>query len=627
MTATGTAAPQKLEKDPAIAPRKLTGRRQLPSLQLDFKDRLRPPALSSIGSGASNSGGGHSSDTFESSYRLGEIIGSGTTSTVRRCIRKDGQSFAVKCVTAVDDEVRQFTRDEYELVRSLRHPAIIQCRAWFEGPASAWIVMDFCNGGSLEYLVKKQGLVSELSAQQLACQLFRGVNYMHHKRVVHRDLKPANLLLHRPSTSPGAATLGEGSGEYQLKISDFNSATRVGKGQSLLLTDRGTQTYTAPELRFGRLWNERIDIWACGLCVFFLLEGCIPFDITKQEVSESLMSGSLPRINWANISSTAGNLIRQCLILEPADRPTAMELLLHPFINIGCQLSGNTGNSSGGSPVTRGASLDTMSELWALIKHPSKEHMSSEVLEPEQRTYLDRVSVLRSCGLLVIGSSRKGHRAAQGRRGAIWLETEEQLQRSLGARRISTPSASPGLNIFRPQRSPLFLNNRSFAGPAGQAFDSSHQLLGSNGYPSSLVPGIHAGEGSSASRRSYSMYTETPTVGDNKFPSSPQRFANGREAHWKEPRSFDVLLRQANQRYRNTDQELRGERDRFEELGEWAGDCDSPDSANVAYNQSRDVAFGSLDLGAPALDPEPQFQNWCASQDPPDEVGRSQTGS
>eukprot|EP00930_Biecheleria_cincta_P037151 TRINITY_DN25492_c0_g1_i1.p1 TRINITY_DN25492_c0_g1~~TRINITY_DN25492_c0_g1_i1.p1 ORF type:complete len:612 (-),score=83.27 TRINITY_DN25492_c0_g1_i1:87-1922(-) len=610
MTSAGTVAPQESAKETPIAGRKLAGRRQLPLLQLDFKERLRQPAISGSGSGASNSRDGHTLDTFRSSYTLNEIIGSGTTSVVRRCTRKDGQRFAVKCTTAVDDEVRQFTRDEYELVRSLRHPAIIQFRAFFEGPASTLIVMDFCNDGSLEQLVKEQGVMTELLSQHLACQLFRGVNYMHHKRVVHRDLKPANLLLHRPSTSPGAGALSEGSGTYQLKISDFNSASRVGKGQSLLLTDRGTQTYTAPELRFGRLWNERIDIWACGLCVFFSLEGCIPFDITQQQVAESLMSGSLPRINWANMSPTAGNLIRQCLILEPTDRPTAMELLLHPFINIGLKLSGN---SSANSPVARGASLDTMREFWALIKHPAKDSMSSrspvgsEFSEPEQRAFLERVSVLRSCGLLVIGSSCMSHHAAQGRRGAIWLETEEQLQRSLAAKQ----SSSPGPNIFRPQRSPLFLHNRSFAGPPGQDSGSSH-LRSSNMYPSAF-------ETASASRRSYSMYTETPTTGD-KFPTSPQRFANRREAHWKEPRSFDVLLRAANQRYRNTDEELRGERDRFEELGDWAGECDSPLSArseNQGYGPSGDAAFGSLDLGAPALDPEQQFQNLLTSFDPP----------
>lgn len=611
MTSTGTVAPQESEKGAPVAGKKLAGRRQLPLLQLDLKDRLRQPAVSGTESGASNSGDVHNLHTFQNSYKLCEIIGSGTTAVVRRCARKDGQNFAVKCVTAVDDEIRQFTRDEYELVRSLRHPAIIQFRAWFEGPASAWIVMDFCNNGSLERLVKEQGVVCESLSQHLACQLFRGVNYMHHKRVVHRDLKPANMLLHSPSSSPGGVALSEVSGEYQLKISDFNSATRVGKGQSLLLTDRGTQTYTAPELRFGRLWNERIDIWACGLCVFYVLEGCIPFDITQQQVAESLMSGSLPRINWTNISSTAGNLIRQCLILEPADRPTAMELLLHPYINIGQQLSAN-------SPVARGASLDTMREFWAIVKNPSKESMSSrspngsELSEPEQRVFLERVSVLRSCGLLVIGSSCMSHHAAHGRRGAIWLETEEQLQRSLAAKQTSAPSASPGLNGIRPQRSPLFLHKRSFAGTAGQDCGSSNPRS-TNSYPS-------AGETASASRRSYSMYTETPTAGD-KFPGSPQRFANGRQPHWKEPRSFDVLLRAANQRYKNTDEELRGERDSFEQLGEWAGGCgDSPlstHSENHGPGPSGDTAFGSLDLGAPALEPEQQFENLWTSSDPP----------
>jgi len=100
-----------------------------------------------------------------------------------------------------------------------------------------------------------------------------------------------------------------------------------------MLTDRGTHAYTAPEIRFGRSWNERVDIWACGLCLFFMLEGRLPFDCNSQKVRRALLSGKLPEVVWDGISELGRNLTEQCLTVQMRDRPTAMELLLHPFFD------------------------------------------------------------------------------------------------------------------------------------------------------------------------------------------------------------------------------------------------------------------------------------------------------
>jgi len=190
-------------------------------------------------------------ETFTAEYKLGEIIGSGTVATVRTAVRRDGRQVAVKLVATRDDEMRQFTKDEYELIASLRHPSI-KTEELHTSELCLMICMEFCALGSLESYVLKAGFMAEPSAVHHFQQLLFGVNYLHLKRIVHRDLKPANLLMQ---------SSGESS-RPSLKITDFNSAKRIGTGPgaSLMLSDRGTHAFSAPELRFGRTWNERVDI-------------------------------------------------------------------------------------------------------------------------------------------------------------------------------------------------------------------------------------------------------------------------------------------------------------------------------------------------------------------------------
>ncbi|CAE7813139.1 snfA [Symbiodinium microadriaticum] len=242
-------------------------------------------------------------------------------------------------------------------------------------------------------LALDQGPDCQSQVQDMGFQLIRGVDYLHHKRVVHRDIKPANLLLHRPAVSAAPSPIhgmpeGEVPMQWQLKITDFNSAKRVGKGNGLLLTDRGTQLFNAPELRFGRLWNERVDIWACGLCLYFMLAKHVPFNIGDQKVANTLLAGKLPQVDWSIMSPLAGNLIRQCLLVDPCDRPTAMEL--PAFASILWKVPHSE------TMLRSEESTSTNSSFTA-----------SRRIALENPT-LDANVMLPSCGLVTIGDSRVG---------------------------------------------------------------------------------------------------------------------------------------------------------------------------------------------------------------------------
>lgn len=261
---------------------------------------------------------------FAASYETGPIIGSGTLSVVRRARRRtDSRKCVAKCIRSDDEEVRQVTRMEFEILSSLQHPAIVQVLDLYEDCSHMWLCMELCENGDIGSYVGSHGAFAESTAQNLMLQLLKGVNYLHHKRIVHRDIKPDNLALLEDAST--------------LRILDFNSAKKIGvhNSTSAMLTDRGTHLYSAPEYRFSGCWNERADIWACGLCLFFMLRAKLPFNIDSRAVRKALLSRKLPDVGWGGVPELMKNIIEQCLTVNMPDRPTAMELLQHPLFN-GC---------------------------------------------------------------------------------------------------------------------------------------------------------------------------------------------------------------------------------------------------------------------------------------------------
>lgn len=262
-----------------------------------------------------------------SEYDVFEVIGTGGFSFVRKAVRKeDNTVVAVKISHCADNELRSIALEEHRILSHLHHRNIVGVGTLHEcdGSNMVCLVLDFCEPGSIKRCIRKNRLFPVQVVYDLKQQLVEGVNYLHESRFVHRDLKPENLLLQVNTLDPHT---------YTLKIADFGCAKQIGcddPNNGKMLTDRGSHSYAAPEVRFGLMWNERIDIWALGLCSYYMLTGRLPFDILEPAVADTLKQQTRPDICWTGISCSMKEFIEHCLTVKMEDRPSAMALRFDP---------------------------------------------------------------------------------------------------------------------------------------------------------------------------------------------------------------------------------------------------------------------------------------------------------
>lgn len=124
------------------------------------------------------------------------------------------------------------------------------------------MVIEYAGGELFDFLVS-HGKVPEDSARRFFQQIICAVEYCHRHKIVHRDLKPENLLL---------------DSNLNVKIADFGLSNIMTDG-NFLKTSCGSPNYAAPEVIGGKLYSgPEVDVWSCGVILFVLLCGKLPFD-------------------------------------------------------------------------------------------------------------------------------------------------------------------------------------------------------------------------------------------------------------------------------------------------------------------------------------------------------------
>ncbi|BGP47662.1 serine/threonine-protein kinase gin4 [Rhodotorula kratochvilovae] len=262
--------------------------------------------------------------TMVGPWRIGKTVGEGSSGRVKLVKHKvTGQYAAVKIVPKPRrqsqekaDKLLMGIEREIVIMKLIEHPNILRLLDVWETGSELYLIMEYVEGGELfDYLVRKRRLSSD-EARHYFQQIISGVDYCHRFNICHRDLKPENLLL---------------DGEKNIKIADFGMAALEREGK-LLETSCGSPHYASPEIVAGTTYHgSSSDIWSCGIILYALLTGVLPFDhsdirtlLNLVKRGEYYMPPDLP--------SDAQDLLRRMLVVDPEKRMKMDDILVHPWV-------------------------------------------------------------------------------------------------------------------------------------------------------------------------------------------------------------------------------------------------------------------------------------------------------
>ncbi|XP_040933629.1 mitogen-activated protein kinase kinase kinase NPK1 isoform X2 [Gossypium hirsutum] len=262
-------------------------------------------------------------------WRKGELIGCGAFGRVYMGMNLDsGELLAVKQVLIAANASKEKTQahireleEEVKLLQNLSHPNIVRYLGTAREDDSLNILLEFVPGGSISSLLGKFGSFPESVIRMYTKQLLLGLEYLHKNRIVHRDIKGANILV----DNKGCIKLADfGASKKVVELATINGAKSM----------KGTPYWMAPEVILQTGHSFSADIWSVGCTVIEMATGKPPWSQQYQEVAALFHIGttkSHPPIP-EHLSPEAKDLLLKCLQKEPGLRPSASDLLQHPFV-------------------------------------------------------------------------------------------------------------------------------------------------------------------------------------------------------------------------------------------------------------------------------------------------------
>ncbi|ORY91228.1 hypothetical protein BCR43DRAFT_480028 [Syncephalastrum racemosum] len=263
----------------------------------------------------------------------GKLIGKGSFGRVYLAFNVGtGEVIAVKQVEmprTKSDLLNKTQRDmidalyqEIALLRDLDHNHIVQYLGYGRDDEEGVIniFLEYVSGGSIASRLALQGAFDESLARHFTRQICEGLAYLHSKNILHRDIKAANILVEEDGV---------------CKISDFGLSKKNDYSEvydpNSRMSLRGSIYWMAPEVVKNESYSAKVDIWSLGCTVIEMFTGQRPWlEVNQIAALYNLGCHKSPDIPEM-ISPDAKDFLQRCFLIDPSERPTAAELLQHPF--------------------------------------------------------------------------------------------------------------------------------------------------------------------------------------------------------------------------------------------------------------------------------------------------------
>jgi len=250
-------------------------------------------------------------------YELGRLLGYGTFAKVYHARNlASGKSVAMKVVgkeKVIKVGMMEQVKREISVMKMVKHPNIVELHEVMASKSKIYFAMELVRGGELFSKIAK-GRLKEDVARHYFQQLISAVDFCHSRGVYHRDLKPENLLL---------------DDDGNLKVTDFGLSAFAEhlRQDGLLHTTCGTPAYVAPEVIGKKGYDgAKADIWSCGVILFVLLAGYLPFqDDNLVAMYRKIYKGDFKCPQW--FSPESRRLITKLLDPNPSTRITSSKIM------------------------------------------------------------------------------------------------------------------------------------------------------------------------------------------------------------------------------------------------------------------------------------------------------------
>jgi len=158
---------------------------------------------------------------------------------------------------------------------------VVRFYEFYQDEKNYYMVQEYCRGGDLLTKITDQKFFTDKMASRIINQILSAVEYCHSSKIVHRDMKPENVVFDGPNM------------DSTVKIIDFGRS-KILQPKMVISDKAGTVYYIAPEILLKKPYNEKCDIWSCGVIMYLMLCGHPPFySQSREEVFKLITSGNV----------------------------------------------------------------------------------------------------------------------------------------------------------------------------------------------------------------------------------------------------------------------------------------------------------------------------------------------
>eukprot|EP01132_Coremiostelium_polycephalum_P000679 gene679-840_t len=279
-------------------------------------------------------------------FDIQEELGRGSYGTVSKALHRESHfTLAIKSIPIKESaEIEK----EITILKKCKSNSIVSYYGSCQQGDNLWILMEYCSLGSVRDMLELTGKnLSEKQIAYIVTQALKGIHYLHTNQIIHRDIKAANILLNE---------------EAIVKLADFGVSAQLDDVMSKSTDFIGTPLWMPPEIIQKKPYNNKCDIWSLGISIIEMAEGTPPL-CNMPPTRAMLMIPNKPSPTLEkpqNFSKELSNFISLCCKKDPEERPSALDLLSHPFIQ--------SSNASNGLDIMKPLIDECLKKRLSLVK-------------------------------------------------------------------------------------------------------------------------------------------------------------------------------------------------------------------------------------------------------------------